>query len=57
MRFLREFDRSRRISVAEDSRPSLMEIATCIRSRQCRSISFQSMTLRPRSPYSSSVLG
>ncbi len=57
MRFLRELERRRRISVAEDSRPWLMEMATCIRSRQCRSISFQSMTLRPRSPYSSSVLG
>ncbi|SPL88693.1 unnamed protein product [[Actinomadura] parvosata subsp. kistnae] len=32
MRFLRESERRRRISVAEDRRPSLMEIATRIRS-------------------------
>jgi hypothetical protein len=54
MRFLREFDRSRRIRVAELRRPSLMEIATCIRSCQWL-MSFQSMTLRPRSPNSSSM--
>jgi hypothetical protein len=50
MRFLRELDRRRRISVVEDRRPSLMEMATCIRSIQCFSISFQSITLRPLSP-------
>jgi hypothetical protein len=53
-------ERSRRISVAEDSRPWLIEMATCIRSRQWRSMSVQSITLRPRpaavrSPNSSSM--
>jgi hypothetical protein len=57
MRFLREFERSLRIRVAELRRPSLIEIATCMTSCQCLSMSFQPMTLRPRSPNNSSMCG